>query len=305
MKISHIELHHIELPYVHPFRTSMGEELEHSCILVELHADGLTAWGECTAGKGPWYSAETVQTAWHILTDFIIPAVKGQEISSPADVVKLMKSVRGHPMAKASMENAVWDLFAQAQDVPLSQLLGSVKERVEVGVSIGIQPTIDALVKRVGSFVDQGYGRIKCKIEPGWTVEPIGRIRREFPHMRVMADANSAFSLDDVAMLKELDALGLLMIEQPLAYDDIADHARLQAQVDTPICLDESIHGVADAQAMIDLNAGRIINMKVARVRRSDQRADHSQDGARCWHRYVEWRDVRDRHRPIGQHPPR
>ncbi len=266
MKITHVELHYIEIPYVHPFRTSFGEGIDHPAILVELHADGLVGWGECTAGHGPWYSSETVQTAWHILTEFIIPAVINQELNSPADVVMLLKPVRGHPMAKASFENAVWDLFAQEQGVPLNQLLGGTKERVEVGVSIGIQPTIDALVARVGQFVDQGYGRIKCKIAPGWTVEPIGRIRSEFPTMRVMADANSAFTLDDVDMLKQLDALDLLMIEQPLAYDDIADHARLQAQINTPVCLDESIHGVADAQAMIDLNAGRIINMKVARV---------------------------------------
>ena len=266
MKIERIELHHISSELVHPFRTSMGEEKERQAILVTVYADGIVGWGECCAGMGPWYSGETLITAWHILSDFLIPAILGKELNAPSDAAALLKKTRGHPMAKASLENAIWDAFAKAEGVPLSKMLGGVRDRIEVGVSIGIQPSIDALVDRVGKFVDEGYGRIKCKIEPGWTVEPIGRIRQTFPDMRVMADANSAFTLDDVPMLKELDALELIMIEQPLAYDDIADHARLQAQIKTPVCLDESIHGVADAQAMIDLNAGTIINMKVARV---------------------------------------
>lgn len=266
MKIEKIELHHISMPLVHPFRTSFGVETNRPCIIVAVYSDGVVGWGECTAGDGPWYSAETVSTAWHVLTEFITPLIVNQTINSPKDIPTLLKPVRGHPMAKSSVENAIWDLFAKAQGVPLNKLLGGVRERVEVGVSIGIQPTIDALVDRVGSFVSLGYGRIKCKIEPGWTTEPIGRIRDTFPQMRVMADANSAFTLDDIALLKELDDLGLLMIEQPLAYNDIADHARLQAQIATPVCLDESIHCVADAQAMIDLKAGQIINMKVGRV---------------------------------------
>lgn len=266
--IERIELHHISQPLVHPFRTSMGVEAERVCILVAVYADGVVGWGECPAGMGPWYSSETITTAWHVLSDYLIPSLLGQTITHPTEVPPLLKKVRGHPIAKAGLENAVWDLCAKANGVPLNALFNRPKarERIEVGVSIGIQPSIEALVERVGRFVDLGYGRIKCKIEPGWTVEPLGRIRSTFPNMRVMADANSAFTLDDVAMLKELDALDLLMIEQPLGYDDIADHARLQAQIDTPICLDESIHGVADAQAMIDLQAGRIINMKVTRV---------------------------------------
>lgn len=266
MYLDRIELHHIAMPLVHPFRTSMGEERDRHCILVAVYADGVVGWGECVAGMGPWYSAETITTAWHVLSEFLVPLVLDKEIESPTVCAALLSKVRGHPMAKAALENAVWDWFAKAQGIPLHVLLGGVRDRIEVGVSIGIQPTIEALVERVGNFVELGYGRIKCKIEPGWTVEPIGRIRTEFPTMRVMADANSAFTLDDVALLRELDALDLLMIEQPLGYDDIADHARLQAQINTPICLDESIHGVADAQAMIDLKAGRIINMKVGRV---------------------------------------
>jgi O-succinylbenzoate synthase len=169
-------------------------------------------------------------------------------------------------MANAALEMSVWDLLAKAQNKPLSAMWNGVRTRVEVGVSIGIQPTIEALLARVDKFVEAGYGRIKIKIEPGWEVEPARRIRERHPHVRLMADANSAFTLDDVDMLKQLDPLKLLMIEQPLGYDDIADHARLQPQLETPLCLDESIHGVADAQAMIDLQAGKIINMKVGRV---------------------------------------
>jgi O-succinylbenzoate synthase len=215
---------------------------------------------------GPLYSSETVETAWYVLTNFLIPKLLGQEINDPKTIPALFKAVRGHNMAKAALEMAVWDLLAKAQDKPLSAMLGGVRPRVEVGVSIGIEPTIEALLARVDKFVAEGYGRIKVKIEPGWEVEPLSRIRERYPQIRLMADANSAFTLADAPMLKQLDSLKLLMIEQPLGYDDIADHARLQPQLKTPLCLDESIHGAADAQAMIDLQAGKIINMKVGRV---------------------------------------
>ena len=266
MKIDSVELHLIELPLVHPFRTSFGIERERPCILVEARGEGVTGWGECVAGRAPLYSAETVETAWHILSQFLVPALLGREITEPAEIAPLYKHARGHPMAKASLENAVWDLLAKARGVPLSAMLGGARDRVEVGVSIGIQPTLEGLLDRVDSFVAAGYGRIKMKIEPGWLLEPISRVRERHPRIRLMADANSAFTLDDAPLLKQLDAFDLLMIEQPLGYDDIANHARLQTQLETPICLDESIHGVADAQAMIDLQAGRIINMKVGRV---------------------------------------
>lgn len=266
MKIEKIELHQIELPLVHPFRTSFGTQTERETILVQLFSGGMSAWAECVASKGPWYSSDTTVEAWHVMNDFLIPMLIGQEVEKPTDMPKLMKPVRGHVMAKAALENAVWTWFAQSEGVPLSKLLGGVRDRVEVGVSIGIQPSIDALVNRIGSFVEQGYGRIKMKIEPGWLVEPIARVRSEFPNTRLMGDANSAFTLADVDLLKQVDPYGLIMLEQPLSYDDIADHARLQAQIETPICLDESIHSPADAQAMIDLKAGKIINMKVGRV---------------------------------------
>jgi O-succinylbenzoate synthase len=266
MKIDRIELHAINLPLVHPFRTSFALELDRPGILVAVFSEGVSGWGECVSGNGPWYSSETIGTSWHILQDYLLPMIVGQDINSPKEVPALIKGVRGHPMTKAALENAIWDLFAKAQGRPLSELLGGVHDRVEVGVSIGIQPTLDGLLARVDDFVAAGYGRIKMKIDPDWLIEPVRLVRERYPDIRLMADANSAFTLADAPLLKQLDDFDLLMIEQPLGYDDIADHARLQAQLDTPICLDESIHGVADAQAMIDLQAGRIINMKVGRV---------------------------------------
>ncbi|MBN1993118.1 MAG: o-succinylbenzoate synthase [Anaerolineae bacterium] len=266
MKIERIELHHISQQLVHPFRTSFGTELDRPCILVAVHGDGLVGWGECVAANDPGYSYETVQTAWHILSDFLIPATLGQRVTSAADVAARFEKVRGHPMAKAGLENAVWDLLAQVRGIPLGQMLGGRRERVEVGVSIGIQPTLPDLLDRVSRFVEQGYRRVKIKIEPGWEIKPIAAIRERYPTLKLMADANSAFTLAELKLFQELDSFNLLMIEQPLYHDDIFDHARLQAQIQTPICLDESIHSSYHARWAIAINACRIINMKVARV---------------------------------------
>ncbi len=266
MKIEQIELHHISMPLVHPFQTSFGIERDRQAILVEIKSEGITGWGECAMGLGPWYSSETMATGWHILQDFLIPLLLHKEINTPDDIAPVFKAVRGHPMARAGVENALWDLLAKAADKPLSALLGGVKDRVEVGVSIGIQPTVEGLLDRVGQFVEAGYGRIKIKISPEWLIEPVRAVREQYPDVRLMADANSAFTLADTPLLQQLDAFDLLMIEQPLGYDDIANHARLQRELETAVCLDESIHSVADAQAMIDLEAGRIINMKQGRV---------------------------------------
>jgi len=266
MKIDRIELHHISQQLVHPFRTSFGTQIERPCVLVAVYSDGLVGWGECTAHSDPGYSYETVTTVWHVLSDFLIPAVLGQDIAAPQDVPAHFKKVRGHPMAKAGLENAIWDLHARAQGVPLSEMLGGVRSRVEVGVSIGIQPTLEGLLERVGQFVDKGYRRIKMKIEPGWEIEPISAVREQHPNIKLMADANSAFSLDHVDLFKQMDPFNLLMIEQPLHYDDIYDHAKLQAQINTPICLDESIHSPLHARWAIQIKACRIINMKVSRV---------------------------------------
>lgn len=268
MKIERIELHHISQQLVHPFRTSFGTQIERSCILVAVYSEGIVGWGEGVASTDPGYSYETVSTSWHILNDYLIPPCLGLDLTTPQDVTQRFKKVRGHQMAKASLENAIWDLLAKAEGVPLSQKLGGIRDRVEVGVSIGIQPSLQALLGRIDQFVDLGYRRIKMKIEPGWEVEPISAVRARHPDIKLMGDANSAFTLaeEDVAIFRQLDDYNLLMVEQPLYYDDIFDHAKLQAQIKTPVCLDESIHSPHHAKAAIELQACRIFNMKVARV---------------------------------------
>ncbi len=273
MKIERITLHHISLPLVHPFQTSFGVERQRECILVAVQSQGLTGWGECVATDRPGFSYETVDTAWHVLSDFIVPAVLGQSIESPNQAIERYRWIRGHPMAKAALEAAVWDLLGQTRGIPLADMLAPPgrypqprRQRVEVGVSVGVQPTLDDLLARIQRFVDQGYGRIKIKIKPGWDVEVVRAVRGRFPTVPLMADANSAYSLDDAPLFEALDEYDLLMIEQPLAYDDIADHAKLQARLRTPLCLDESIVSPAHARWALELGACRIINIKVGRV---------------------------------------
>lgn len=268
MKIDRVELHHIALPLVHPFQTSMGEERLRPLIITAVYAGEYVGYGECVAMSGPWYTSETVETAWHILTTYLVPALRGFEVqpARPGRVPPLFGRVRGHQMALAGLECALWDLAAKMQNMPLSKLLGGTKTRISVGVSIGIQPTIDDLLARVASFVEAGYGRIKVKIKPGWELEPLRALRQTYPALLLMADANSAFSLADAPLLKALDELDLLMIEQPLAWHDIADHAQLQQQVRTPLCLDESIQRPEDVALAAKLGACRVINVKVGRV---------------------------------------
>lgn len=268
MKIDRIELHHISMPLVHPFETSFGVEINRPAIIIAVHGEGITGWGECVAGNRPDYSSETVVTAWHVLKDFLAPGLLEQAVYEPTDIFSSAgyKMVRGHNMAKAALENAVWDWVARARDVPLQQMLGGEKDRVEVGVSIGIQPTLSQLMARVEKFIAAGYGRIKVKIKPGWELEPLTTIRREHPSIKLMADANSAFSIADYPLFQRFEPLNLLMIEQPLGYDDIIDHAELQSYLKTPICLDESIHTPGDARLALKLDAARVINIKVARV---------------------------------------
>jgi O-succinylbenzoate synthase len=266
MKIDAVELHHVAMPLVHPFETSFGREEIRPCILVAVHAGGLTGWGECPADSGPWYSYETIETAWHVLRDFLIPAVLGQPLETPADVIGRFRAVRGHHMARAGLENAVWDLLAQARGIPLYQMVGGQRDRVSVGVSVGIEPVLGALLDRVAAHVDQGYRRVKLKIKPGWDVEVVRAARRHWPDLLLQVDANSAYTLADAPVFQRMDDLGLLLIEQPLDYDDIIDHATLQAQLRTPICLDESITSVPRARWALDVGACRVINIKVARV---------------------------------------
>jgi O-succinylbenzoate synthase len=264
--LERIELHHIALPLVHPFETSFGREATRPCVLVSVHSGDLTGWGECTAGSGPWYSSETVETAWYVLREFLVPLLLGQQIGTPAAAAAGFARVRGHQMAKAALENAVWDLLAQAQGVPLHVLLGGQRAHVEVGVSVGIEPTPEALLEQIAAFVAEGYGRVKLKIKPGWDVAPVRAVRERWPDLPLQVDANAAYTLAHRPIFRELDQMGLLLIEQPLHYEDMVDHARLQAQLSTPLCLDESIHGPEHARWALDLGACRIINIKVGRV---------------------------------------
>ncbi len=266
MRIEQIEIRHLQLPLVHPFETSFGRQEDRQTILVAVRGEGLTGWGEAATAAGPWYSAETVETCWHVLHDFLGPLVVGQEVAAPEDAARLMAPVRGHQIAKMGLEAAVWDLLGRAGGQSVAQMLGGVRERVAVGVSIGVQPSVQALLERMETFWAQGYSRIKIKIKPGWDVEVVRQIRQQFPDIPLMADANSAYTLDDAETLIALDEFGLMMIEQPLAYDDLVDHAALQRQLRTPICLDESIPSLAAARAALVLDSGRIINIKPGRV---------------------------------------
>ncbi len=266
MKIERVELDHLSLPLVAPFETSFGVETNRHCLIVVLRADGLTGYGECVASREPGYSYETASTAWHILSEFLIPSVLGRELTVPADVVTRFTSVRGHNMAKAALEMAVWDVMAQAQNMSLARLLGGVRDRVSVGVSVGIHPTLRALLDRIERYLAEGYQRIKVKIKPGWDLEVVRQIRARWPHLRLQVDANSAYTLADQPLFEALDEFKLLMIEQPLGYDDIYEHSLLQPHLDTPICLDESIHSAAHARAALGLKACRVINIKVGRV---------------------------------------
>jgi O-succinylbenzoate synthase len=264
IKLEAVELIHARLPLVSPFETSFGRADQRELIILKAYADGLVGYGESVPMA--FYSYETTQTAWHILRDYVIPAALREPLNAPEEIAERTRFVRGHPLARAGLELAVWDVFAKAQNISLRELLGGERKRVPVGVSIGIQPTIDGLVKVVGGHIASGYQRIKIKIKPGHDFEPLSAVRQAFPTIKMMADANSAYTLEDAPTLKKLDALNLMMIEQPLDFDDIFDHAQLQRQLTTPICLDESIHTFDDARHALEMDSGRIINMKVGRV---------------------------------------
>jgi o-succinylbenzoic acid (OSB) synthetase len=267
VKIASVELIEIRLPLVHFFETSFGRTTERRIVLVRVaDSTGAEGWGECTAGEGPFYSEEWTETAWSTLKTFLAPMLIGPEIERAADVFETMKQVRGHRMAKAALETACWDLEAKLARVPLWQHLGGTYAEIPCGVSIGIQDTIDALFEKIERELSAGYQRIKIKIKPGWDVRIIEEVRARFPEIKLMADANSAYTLEDAALLKSLDKFDLMMIEQPLAHDDILDHAELQRQIKTPVCLDESIHSADDARHAIDAGACRIINLKLGRV---------------------------------------
>jgi o-succinylbenzoate synthase len=288
VRIDRLELRLLRLPLVHFFETSFGRIHDKHFLLVKLEGEGQTGLGECVAENDPYYSSETNETCWHVITEFLAPRVLGERFEHPRDVFPAFRAVRGHNMAKAAVEMAAWDLHARQQGVPLSRVLGGPRDGILSGVSIGIQDSLDQLVDKVDRELSAGYRRIKIKIKPGWDVEAVDRVRARFGSIPLMADANAAYTLSDAAHLARLDPFDLMMIEQPLEYDDVRDHARLQEQIRTPICLDESIHSVRAADEAIRLKACRIINIKPGRVggfRESIRLHDLCQaNGIPVWH---------------------
>jgi len=265
--ISSVELREIRLPLIHFFETSFGRTTERRIVLARvIDQDGAEGWGECTAGEGPFYSDEWVETAWPTLTQFLVPMVLAKNVASASQILPLMKSVRGHRMAKAAIETACWDLEARKAGLPLWKHLGGVRTEIACGVSIGIQETPETLLEKIETEVRAGYQRIKIKIKPGWDVNIVEQVRRHFPDIALMGDANSAYTLADLDLFKALDQFDLMMIEQPLAHDDIFDHAQLQKKINTPICLDESIRTKEDAAHAIALASCRSVNLKLGRV---------------------------------------
>jgi O-succinylbenzoate synthase len=266
MKIERLELLHLKLPLVHFFETSFGRVHDQEVLIVRAESGGLTGYGEVPASAAPSYSYETVHTAWHVIRDFLAARLRGQEIAHPGPISELFSFVRGHNMAKAGIEMAVLDLFGKAQGQPIHAILGGSRSEIPTGISLGIENTVDDLLARVERSLEKGYQRIKVKIKPRWDVEVIAQIRRRFPAIALMADANSAYGLGDFDHLRRLDEHNLMMVEQPLGYDDYVDHAKLQKVMRTPICLDESIRSYDDARRAFELGACRIINIKQARV---------------------------------------
>lgn len=254
------------MPLVSPFETSFGRETNRQCVIVEIHSEGLVGWGECAATRDPGYNYETTGTAMHILKDFIAPLLLGQDVKDALDFQRCVSGIRGHHLAKAGVEMAIWDLLGKREGKSLREMLGGVRDKVEVGVSIGIQESAQTLVRSAAEYVSQGYARVKIKIKPGRDVEDTSAVRKEFPNLRLQVDANSAYSLDDAPRLKPLDELNLLLIEQPLFEDDIWDHHKFQEQFETPVCLDESIVSPRHARYAIEMKACRIINIKAGRL---------------------------------------
>ena len=256
----------MKLPLVRFFETSFGRIYHKQFIIVRVDEGGESGYGECVAEQDPYYSSETTETAWHIITEFIAPRVIGVEFGHPRDVFPALKAIRGHNMAKAAVEMAAWDLFARREGAPLSRVLGGRRDRIASGVSIGIQDSLDDLAGLVERELAAGYKRIKIKIKPGWDLDAVAMIRKRFGAVPLMVDANAAYTAAHADHLARLDEFDLMMIEQPLDYDDIADHAALQRRLKTPICLDESIKTVHIAEAAIAAGACKIINIKPGRV---------------------------------------
>jgi O-succinylbenzoate synthase len=267
MRIDRIELRLVRLPLVRTFRTSSSSKDHIDHILIRVVADGgIEGWGETASPSDPYYCPETTETCWHILKDFLAPRVVGREWHSIDELIGLFGPIKGNRFARSGLEMACWDALAVRDAVPLAALLGGTRAEIHSGVSLGIEPEVGALLDQVDRYVEEGYRRVKLKIAPGWDVEVVRVVRDRHPEVPLQVDANSAYTLDDVETLRALDDFGLLLIEQPLAHDDIIDHARLQARLATPICLDESIHSAEDARKALDLGSCGVINIKVSRL---------------------------------------
>jgi O-succinylbenzoate synthase len=267
MKLERITLRQIRMPLVQFFETSFSRTYSRDIILVRVESEGATGWGEVTAGENPFYNEEWTESAWMILRDYVAPRVLGKELKSADDVCPLTAHIRGHNMARGALETAAWDLCARRNGVPLWKQIGAgTRREIPCGVSIGIQDSVEQLLDKIAQELADGYQRIKMKIKPGWDIEVVARVRERFPDIKLMADANSAYTLADIERLRQLDRFYLMMIEQPLSHDDIIDHATLQSKLETPICLDECIRTAHHAHQAIQMRACRIINIKLGRV---------------------------------------
>ena len=267
MRIVAVQAREISMRLIAPFETSFGVTHDRRILLLEMHTeDGAVGWGEVTAGEGPFYNPETTDTAWIMLEKFLVPLVLGKELRMPEDVLHAMEPVRGHEMAKAALETAAWDVCALRQGISLAQLLGGTRSEISCGVSLGIHKDVGKLLDKVDLALASGYQRIKLKIKPGNDLQPVRAVRNKYPDAALTVDANSAYSLSDIDLLRQLDEFNLTYIEQPLQWNEIYRHAELQRQLRTAICLDESIHNLRDAEAAIALGACRVINIKLGRV---------------------------------------
>lgn len=267
IRIERVTMRHIRMPLVHFFETSFGRTTERDMLLVEVHAEGLSGWGEVTAGENPFYNEEWTESAWLLLRDYIAPWALRGDFAAAAEVAPALARIRGHNMAKGGLEAAVWDLEARRLGRPLWQHIGGgARREIPCGVSIGVQNTFADLLRKIETELAAGYQRIKMKIKPGWDIDVVREVRRTFPGIALMADANSAYTLADSDRLRALDEFHLMMIEQPLAHDEIIDHAKLQAALETPICLDECIRSAHHAGQAIELGACKIINIKLGRA---------------------------------------
>jgi O-succinylbenzoate synthase len=266
MHIDKINLYMLRMKLQSAFETSFGRIDTRDCILVEIHDGDVIGYGECAADYDPGYSSETTGTSWFIYEEFMIPLLLGKDIQRPADIQEMLESIRGHYMAKAGLEMALWDLYGKQQGKSLRELLGGIRKQVDVGVSVGIQVSPEVLLTTVAGYMENGYRRVKIKIKPGRDVKDTGAVRQQYPDLKLQVDANSAYTLETADQLMPLDDMGLLLIEQPLSEDDLWDHSKLQAKFKTPICLDESILTPRHARQAIEMGAARVINIKPGRV---------------------------------------